>query len=68
MKQRLTYRIHHEGSSWDAICDEIPGYLLVAGSLEELRSDIEFGLREVFEIHDAEVVEVFEAWPEDRAI
>lgn len=60
MGHRLTFRIGHEGRSWDAMCDEIPGYLLVAGSLEELRADIAFGLREVLEIEDAEIIEIFE--------
>lgn len=63
MKQRLTFHIGHEGSSWDATCEEVPGYLLVAGSLAQLRTDIEFGVREVLHIDDAEIIEVFEETP-----
>lgn len=57
---RCTFRIRHESELWYATCDEIPGYVLGFGSLEELRTEIRFGLREVLLIENPEIVEVFE--------
>lgn len=61
MSTPLTMRITHDpDGSWWATCDEIPGWILGYGSLEELRSEIQFGLREMLFIDDAEITEVFE--------
>ena len=61
MSTKLTMRITHDpDGSWWATCDEIPGWILGYGSLEELRSEIQFGLREMLFIDDAEITEVFE--------
>ena len=60
MSTKLTMRIRHEETLWWATCDEIPGWILGYGSLEELRREIQFGLREMLNIDDAEITEVFE--------
>ena len=61
MSTPLTMRINHDpDGSWWATCDEIPGWILGYGSLEELRREIQFGLREMLFIGDAEITEVFE--------
>lgn len=64
MSTKLTFRICEDpGGLWFATCDEIPGWILGYGSLEELRREIQFGLREVLFIEDAEITEVFEEAP-----
>ncbi len=63
MSTKLTMRIRHDETLWWATCDEIPGWILGYGSLEELRREIQFGLREVLFIEDAEITEVFEEAP-----
>lgn len=60
MSTKLTMRIRHDETLWWATCDEIPGWILGYGSLEELRREIQFGLREMLDIDDAEITEVFE--------
>ena len=60
MSTKLTMRIRHEDTLWWATCDEIPGWILGYGSLEELRREIQFGLREMLFIDDAVITEVFE--------
>lgn len=63
MSTKLTMRIRHDETLWWATCDEIPGWILGYGSLEELRREIQFGLREMLDIDDAEITEVFEEAP-----
>ena len=58
MPVQYTLRIRRSGRTWWATCDEVPGYVLGADSLEELRSEFRFGLREVLAIDDPLVVEV----------
>ncbi len=60
MTQQVRFIIREDTGTWWATSPDIPGYVLSFTSLEELRREIAFGLREVLEMPDAEVIEIFE--------